>query len=158
MSLTSPVYTYLHACTGLCTSFNKVYLHLRKFLTHTLLFWHFLENLNFEFKTILEFIRTMFSGDACLCLETSDLELLKYGSLSWKLQKTKVTNFPYFKQINTENRIAICHCIIFFMRSGSGLFSKISQFAFYYSWNKMKTFQSSIFFIYKLVQTMRTHK
>ena len=24
MSLTSPVYTYLHAGTGLCTSFNKV--------------------------------------------------------------------------------------------------------------------------------------
>ena len=26
ISLTSPVYTYLHAGTGLCTSFNKVYL------------------------------------------------------------------------------------------------------------------------------------
>ena len=26
MSLTSPVYTYLHAGTGLGTSFNKVYL------------------------------------------------------------------------------------------------------------------------------------
>ena len=26
MSLTSPVSTYLHAGTGLCTSFNKVYL------------------------------------------------------------------------------------------------------------------------------------
>ena len=26
MSLTSPVYIYLHAGTGLCTSFNKVYL------------------------------------------------------------------------------------------------------------------------------------
>ena len=26
MSLTSPVYTYLHAGTGLCTSSNKVYL------------------------------------------------------------------------------------------------------------------------------------
>ena len=26
MSLTSPVYTYLHAGTGLCTSFNKFYL------------------------------------------------------------------------------------------------------------------------------------
>ena len=25
-SLTSPVYTYFHAGTGLCTSFNKVYL------------------------------------------------------------------------------------------------------------------------------------
>ena len=26
MSLTSPVYSYLHAGTGLCTFFNKVYL------------------------------------------------------------------------------------------------------------------------------------
>ena len=26
ISLTSPVYTHLHAGTGLCTSFNKVYL------------------------------------------------------------------------------------------------------------------------------------
>ena len=26
MSLTSPVNTYLHAGTGLCTSFNKIYL------------------------------------------------------------------------------------------------------------------------------------
>ena len=26
MSLTSPVYTYLRAGTGLCTSFNKVYI------------------------------------------------------------------------------------------------------------------------------------
>ena len=26
MSLTNPVYTYLHAGTGLCTSFKKVYL------------------------------------------------------------------------------------------------------------------------------------
>ena len=26
MSLTSPVYTYLHDGTGLCFSFNKVYL------------------------------------------------------------------------------------------------------------------------------------
>ena len=26
MSLTRPVYTYLHAGTGLCTSLNKVYL------------------------------------------------------------------------------------------------------------------------------------
>ena len=55
----------------------------------------------------------MFSGNIYLILETSDLELLKYGSLSWKLQKTKLANLPFFKQINTENRIAICHCIPF---------------------------------------------
>ena len=56
--------------------------HLRNLLTHTLLFWHFLENLSFEFKNILEYIRTMFSSNACLFSETSDLEHLKYGSLS----------------------------------------------------------------------------
>ena len=65
-----------------CNNPINVHVHLRNLLTHTLLFWHFHENLNFEFKTILEYIRTMFSGDACLRLETSDLELLKYGSLS----------------------------------------------------------------------------
>ena len=32
-------------------------------LTCTLLFWHFLENLNFEFKNIFEYIRAMFSGN-----------------------------------------------------------------------------------------------
>ena len=41
----------------------KVILHLRNLLTHTLLFSHFLENLNFEFKNILEYTRTMFSGN-----------------------------------------------------------------------------------------------
>ena len=39
-----------------------VIIHLRNLLTHTLLFWHFLENLNFESKNILEYIRTMFTG------------------------------------------------------------------------------------------------
>ena len=29
-------------------------LHLRNLLTHTLLFWHFLENENFELRNILE--------------------------------------------------------------------------------------------------------
>ena len=38
-------------------------IHLRNLLTHTLLFWHFLTNLNFEFKNILEYIRTMLSGN-----------------------------------------------------------------------------------------------
>ena len=38
-------------------------IHLRNLLTHTLLFWHFLKNLNFEFKNILEYIRTMLSGN-----------------------------------------------------------------------------------------------
>ena len=37
--------------------------HLRNLLTHTLLFWHFLENLNFELKIILEYIRTIFHGN-----------------------------------------------------------------------------------------------
>ena len=36
MSLTSPVDTYLHACTGLCTSFNKVYLFLSIHLINAL--------------------------------------------------------------------------------------------------------------------------
>ena len=40
--------------------------------------WHFLENLNFEFKNILEYIRTMISGNTCLFVKTTDLELLKY--------------------------------------------------------------------------------
>ena len=30
--------------------FVMIYLHLRNLLTHTLLFWHFLENWNFEIK------------------------------------------------------------------------------------------------------------
>ena len=29
-------------------------IHLRNLLTHTLLFWHFLKNWNFELKNILE--------------------------------------------------------------------------------------------------------
>ena len=51
-------------------------LHLRNLLTHTLLFWHFLENLNFEFKNILEYLRTIFSGNTWLFSETTDAELL----------------------------------------------------------------------------------
>ena len=42
------------------------HIHLRNLPTHTLLFWHVLENLNFEFKIIMEYIRTMFSGDTRL--------------------------------------------------------------------------------------------
>ena len=49
---------------------------------HTHLFRHFLENLNFEFENILEYIRTMFSGNTLLFSETTDAELLKYGRLS----------------------------------------------------------------------------
>ena len=56
--------------------------NLSNLLTHTLLFWHFLKHLNFEFKNILEYIRTMFSGNAWFISETTDAELLKYGSLS----------------------------------------------------------------------------
>ena len=55
--------------------------HLRNLLTHTLLFWHFIENLNFEFLNNLEYIRTMFSGNTLLFSEKTDAELLKYGSL-----------------------------------------------------------------------------
>ena len=53
-------------------------LHLRNLLTHTLLFWHFLENLNFELKSTLEYIRTMCSSNACLFSETIDSEHLRY--------------------------------------------------------------------------------
>ena len=52
------------------------HIHLRNLLTHTLLFWHFLENLNFESKNILEYIRPMFSGKTRLYPETNDSELL----------------------------------------------------------------------------------
>ena len=70
---------------GRSTVFHKhnfLLLHLRNLLTHTLLFWHFLKNLNFEFRNTLEYIRTMFSGNARSFSERSDSELLKYGSLS----------------------------------------------------------------------------
>ena len=45
-----------------CGSLNGVFLHLRNLLTHTLLFWYFLENLNIEFKNIFEYmyIKTIF--------------------------------------------------------------------------------------------------
>ena len=79
------------------TTYSSQSLHLRNLLTHTLLLWHFLENLNFEFKNILEYIRTMFSGDACIFLETSDLELLKYGSLTleFAISFLKVLNIDF---------------------------------------------------------------
>ena len=92
-----------------------VSIHLRNLLTHTLLFWHFLENLYFEFKNTFGYIRTMFSGNTCLFSEKTDPEHLKYWSLSWKLQKTTVTNFQFFKQINTENRIATCQCSLVYL-------------------------------------------
>ena len=53
----------------------------------------------------------MFSGNACLFSEITDLENSRNWSLSWKLQKTKVADLPFFKQINTENSIAIFQCI-----------------------------------------------
>ena len=31
------------------SAMGKGYIHLRNLLTHTLLFWHFIKNLNFEF-------------------------------------------------------------------------------------------------------------
>ena len=83
--------------------------HLRNLLTHTLLFWYFLSNLNVELKNILEYIRTMFSGNTCLFLDTSDLELLWKFELK-NFKKTKVANLRFFKQINAKNKIAICHC------------------------------------------------
>ena len=46
----------------------------------------------------------MFTGNAWLFAEKTDKEYLKYWSLSWKLQKTKVANLPFFKQINTKNK------------------------------------------------------
>ena len=64
-------------------------LHLRNLLTHTLLFWHFLENLNFELKNILEYIRTMFSGNTWLFLKIIDLEL--------KIMEVLVENFKKLK-------------------------------------------------------------
>ena len=54
------------------------HIHLRNLLTHTLLFWHFLENQNFELKNTLELIRTMFSGNTWLFAEKNDEEYLKY--------------------------------------------------------------------------------
>ena len=89
-------------------------IHLRNLLTHTLLFWHFLENLNFEFKNILEYIRTLFSGNTWLFSETSDSELLKYGSLSWKLQKTKVANLSFLNTSIRKNKIAIWQIFHFY--------------------------------------------
>ena len=56
----------------------KEVLHLRNLLTHSLLFWHFLENFNFELKNTLGYIRTMFFGKACLFSEKTDSEHLKY--------------------------------------------------------------------------------
>ena len=60
----------------------SVSIHLRNLLTHTLLFWHFLKSLNYEFRNTLEYIRTMFSDNARSFSERSDSEFLKYGSLS----------------------------------------------------------------------------
>ena len=87
--------------------------HLYYFRCHT--------EINFWPKRYTIYIytfRTMFSGSTWLFSQTSDSELLKYRSLSWTLQKTKVAK-PFFQQINTENRIAIGHCIPFFMRYDS---------------------------------------
>ena len=55
---------------------TKISIHLRNLLTHTLLFWHFLENLNFELKDTLEYTRTMFPSSAWLFSETTDSEHL----------------------------------------------------------------------------------
>ena len=52
------------------------FLHLRNLLTHTLLFWHFLE-IEFRIKIILEYNRTIFSGNAWLFSDTTDSEYLK---------------------------------------------------------------------------------
>ena len=52
----------------------NVPIHLRNLLTHTLLFRHFLKNLNFELKNTLEYIRTMLSGNAWLFSEINDFE------------------------------------------------------------------------------------
>ena len=74
-------------------------IHLRNLLTHTLLFWHFLEHLNFKLKITLKYIRTMLSSDAC------SSEHLRYWCLSRKLQKTKVAKFALFssKLYGTQN-------------------------------------------------------
>ena len=56
----------------------------------------------FEFQNILEYIRTIFSGTTWLYLDTTDSELLL------KTTKTKVAKLQFFKQINTNDRIAIC--------------------------------------------------
>ena len=45
---------------------------------HTILFWHFLKNLNFESKYILEYIRTQLSGIAWLFSGTIGTEHFKY--------------------------------------------------------------------------------
>ena len=58
--------------------FLKYLLHLRNLLTHTLLLWHFLENLNFELKDTLEYIRTLLTSSAWLFSETTDSEHLRY--------------------------------------------------------------------------------
>ena len=50
----------------------------------------------------------------------------KIWKFELKTSKTKVVNLPFFKQINTENRIANCHCIPFLMRYDSELFSDVS--------------------------------
>ena len=50
----------------------------------------------------------MFSGNAWLFLEKTDQEYLNIEVLVENFKKTKVANLPFFKQINTENRIAIC--------------------------------------------------
>ena len=78
--------TYINACTEILAGWFvqnahipgiSFYVHLRNLLTHALLFWHFLKNLSFEFKNILEYIRTIFSDNAWLFSETVDSEYLK---------------------------------------------------------------------------------
>ena len=55
-------------------------IHQQSLLTNALLFWHFLENLNFKFKNILEYIRTMFLDNTWLFSETTDSEFAFYYS------------------------------------------------------------------------------
>ena len=103
-------------------------LHLRKLLTPTLLFWHFLKNLNFEFKNILKYIRTMFSGNTRLFSKTSNSELLKYGKFELKTSKNESRKF---NQCGKQNNNLSLYSI--FMRYDSELFSNVGQSAIFYS-------------------------
>ena len=75
-------------------------LHLRNLLKHILLYWHFLENLNFELNNTLECITTMFSGYAWLFSETNGSGTFKILKLELKTSKNESRKFTIFFQTN----------------------------------------------------------
>ena len=88
-----------------------ILLHLRTFLTHTHLCLYFLKNWTFKIKKYTGICWNNVSRQNMSIFIEIGPRAFKYRDLSRTFQKPKVTNSPFFKQINTLRESLALTCL-----------------------------------------------